>query len=190
VKAEFIKSALLPKDYPVSSLPEVAFVGRSNVGKSSVINALLNRKNLVKVGKTPGKTWLINFFNINDKIVFVDLPGYGYAKVSKSEKKDWSENIFTYISKRENLHLIVLILDIRRVPTEDDIFVINMLNSFNRDVLILLNKSDKLSNNQITKQLNTISEALEVRKEDFVIFSAVKKRGVADAWKKIEEKLL
>jgi GTP-binding protein len=189
LKAEFIKSALFPKDYPTHNLLEVAFIGRSNVGKSSVINAFLNRKNLVKVGKTPGKTRLINFFNVDDRYVFVDLPGYGYAKVAKSEKKKWSQNIYSYIAERENLKLVVLILDIRRVPTEDDIFVMDMLNNFKKNILILLNKSDKLSNNQITKQLNIISETLKVRKEDFVIFSAVKKRGVEDAWKKLQEKL-
>ncbi|UOD34669.1 YihA family ribosome biogenesis GTP-binding protein [Deferribacteraceae bacterium V6Fe1] len=189
MNAEFIKSALLPKDYPNHNLSEVAFLGRSNVGKSSVINVLLGRKSLVKVGKTPGKTRLINFFNIDNKMVFVDLPGYGYAKVSKKEKESWSKNIYAYISSRNQLKLCVLILDIRRVPTEDDISVINMLYELDRDVLFILNKSDKLSGNEITKQVKVISDNLGLIKENFVIFSATKRRGIDEAWEKINKTL-
>lgn len=189
LNAEFIKSALLPKDYPAHDLSEVAFLGRSNVGKSSVINVLLGRKSLVKVGKTPGKTRLINFFNIDNKMVFVDLPGYGYAKVSKKEKESWSKNIYAYISSRNQLKLCVLILDIRRVPTEDDISVINMLYELDRDVLFILNKSDKLSGNEIAKQAKVISDKLGLIKENFVIFSATKKRGTDEAWEKINKTL-
>lgn len=187
MNAEFIKSALLPKDFPSHNFPEVAFLGRSNVGKSSVINALLGRKSLVKVGKTPGKTRLINFFNVENKIIFVDMPGYGYAKVSKSEKVSWSKNIYTYISSRDQLKLCVLILDIRRVPTDDDISIINMLYELGRDVLFILNKSDKLSGNEIAKSVKIISDKLGILKENFIIFSATKKRGIDEAWEKINK---
>ncbi|MBZ4644339.1 MAG: GTP-binding protein [Deferribacteres bacterium] len=187
LNAEFVKSAILPKDYPQHNLPEIAFLGRSNVGKSSVINALLNRKSLVKTGKTPGKTRLINFFDIEKTFFFVDLPGYGYAKVSKKEKESWSKNIYTYLSQREQLKLCVLILDIRRIPSNDDISVINMLYELNKDTLFLLNKSDKLSNNEIYKQVKIICDAVGVSKENIVIFSALKKRGIDETWTKIKE---
>ncbi len=118
--AKYELSAVKPSQYPVSDLPEVTFVGRSNVGKSSLINSLLNRKNLAKVAATPGKTQVINFYNIDNKLYFVDLPGYGYAKVSKGVQASWAKFIETYLVKREQLKLIVMLVDIRHSPTSHD----------------------------------------------------------------------
>lgn len=187
MNAYFIKSAAKVGEFPESSLPEVCFIGRSNVGKSSVINALLNRKNLVKVGKTPGKTRLLNFFDVDEKLVFVDLPGYGYAKVSKSEKQSWSKNIYDYVSKRDGLKLSVLILDIRRIPSEEDLQMIQIFRKFGRDFIFILNKADKLSKNEQTRQLDAISDCLLINKDDFIVFSAVKKTGVEDVWENINK---
>src|SRR4030043_236289 len=128
--ADFIKSAVWPPQYPPATLPEIAFVGRSNVGKSSLINVLVGRKSLAKTSDTPGRTQLINFFTINEKISFVDLPGYGFAKVARSVKKNWGEMVEVYLSQRSNLALVVLILDIRRVPNEDDLSLRDWLESY------------------------------------------------------------
>lgn len=189
MNAYFIKSALKANEFPESSIPEVCFIGRSNVGKSSVINALLGRRNLVKVGKTPGKTRLLNFFNVDEKLVFVDLPGYGYAKVSKSEKKEWSKNIYDYVAKREVLELSFLILDIRRIPSDEDLQMMEIFKHYRRNFIFILNKADKLSKNEQIKQLDIISEYLFVDKSSFIIFSAVKKVGIEDVWEKINKNL-
>lgn len=189
MNAYFIKSALKGSEFPKSLMPEVCFIGRSNVGKSSVINALLGRRSLVKVGKTPGKTRLLNFFNVDEKLVFVDLPGYGYAKVSKSEKKGWSKNIYDYVAKRDVLELSVLILDIRRIPSDEDLQMIEIFKHYRRNFIFILNKADKLSKNEQIKQLDMISEYLFVDKSNFIIFSAVKKVGIEDVWEKINKSL-
>ena len=187
MNAEFIKSALYPKDFPEHDKPEVAFVGRSNVGKSSMINKILGRKKLVKVGKTPGKTRLLNFFDIQDRIVFVDLPGYGYASVSKKEKESWGESIEKYLTGRENLAACVVILDIRREPNDDDIQMLSWFEMFGVKPIVVLTKSDKLSNNQIAKRLSAITKALRVDRSMVTVFSAVSGRGVQDVWEQIEE---
>jgi GTP-binding protein len=187
LKAEFIKSAVYAKDYPEHSLPEVAFIGRSNVGKSSMINALVNRKNLVKTSSKPGKTRLINFFNINDKICFVDLPGYGYAKVSKSEKQLWNKMIEMFLKERENLKSCVLILDIRRVPSKEDIQMFEWLLYYNILPIVVATKCDKLSNNKIAKQSKIIKK--EIKCENLLLFSAVNKKGITEVWNEIEKKI-
>ncbi|MGA1846106.1 ribosome biogenesis GTP-binding protein YihA/YsxC [Deferribacter abyssi] len=188
MKAEFIKSAFFEKDYPNTELPEIAFVGRSNVGKSSMINALTNRKKLVKVSKKPGKTRAINFFNINNKIIFVDLPGYGYAKVSKKEQEKWKFIIETYLLKRTQLKCVVLIIDIRIGPTKDDMMMLEWLEAYSVDAIIVLTKSDKLSNNKIAKQKRDISIKLGVDEKKLVTFSSVTKRGRDELLQIIEEK--
>jgi len=168
-KAEFIKSATQVSQYPLPTLPEIAFAGRSNVGKSSLINALLGRKNLAKTSNTPGRTQLINFFTINDKISFVDLPGYGFAKVARSVKENWGEMIEAYLRQRTNLALVVLILDIRRVPNEDDLSLRDWLDHYRIPYLYVLTKSDKLSNNQSVKQKQIIEKILNASKEEKLI---------------------
>jgi len=187
-KAEFIKSATQVSQYPLPTLPEIAFAGRSNVGKSSLINALLGRKNLAKTSNTPGRTQLINFFTINDKISFVDLPGYGFAKVARSVKENWGEMIEAYLRQRTNLALVVLILDIRRVPNEDDLSLRDWLDHYRIPYLYVLTKSDKLSNNQSVKQKQIIEKILNVSKEEkLILFSAKTQKGKDDLWKILEK---
>jgi len=183
-KTEFIKSATQVSQYPLPTLPEIAFAGRSNVGKSSLINALLGRKNLAKTSNTPGRTQLINFFTINDKMSFVDLPGYGFAKVARSVKENWGEMIEAYLRQRTNLALVVLILDIRRVPNEDDLSLRDWLDHYRIPYLYVLTKSDKLSNNQSVKQKQIIEKILNVSKEEkLILFSAKTQKGKDDLWK-------
>jgi GTP-binding protein len=183
-KAEFIKSATQVSQYPLPTLPEIAFAGRSNVGKSSLINALLGRKNLAKTSNTPGRTQLINFFTINDKMSFVDLPGYGFAKVARSVKENWGEMIEAYLRQRTNLALVVLILDIRRVPNEDDLSLRDWLDHYRIPYLYVLTKSDKLSNNQSVKQKRIIEKILNASKEEkLILFSAKTQKGKDDLWK-------
>ena len=176
--SEFITSAVKRNQYPVDVRPEVAFVGRSNVGKSSIINALTNRRKLAKVSQTPGKTRLINFFLINDEMYLVDLPGYGYAKVSKKEKESWGKTIETYLMEREQLKKVVLLVDSRHKPTADDILMHEWIKHFGYKVIVIATKSDKLSNNEIGKSKKLIKETLKLGPEDeFYLFSSVKKNG-------------
>ncbi len=176
--SEFITSAVKRNQYPVDVRPEVAFVGRSNVGKSSIINALTNRRKLAKVSQTPGKTRLINFFLINDEMYLVDLPGYGYAKVSKKEKESWGKTIETYLMEREQLKKVVLLVDSRHKPTADDIPMHEWIKHFGYKVIVIATKSDKLSNNEIGKSKKLIKETLKLGPEDeFYLFSSVKKNG-------------
>lgn len=185
-QTEFIKSAVHPKDYPELTLPEVAFVGRSNVGKSSLINVLLNRKNLVRTSSTPGRTQLINFFNVNSKLILVDLPGYGYAKAPPDVRKQWQPMIETYLAKRDNLTAVVLILDIRRVPSDGDLQMLRWLETYNIRPIIVLTKCDKLSKNEIAKQSGLISAKIERDQQALLPFSALSKSGRDGIWKVIE----
>lgn len=187
MKAEFVTSAKEPKGYPPTEYPEIAFAGRSNVGKSSMINTLLGTKKLVKVGKTPGKTRLVNFFLVKDEVMFVDLPGYGFAKVSKEEKKQWGDTIENYFTEREQLTACVLILDIRRDPNDDDLGMLYWLQHYNVKALIALTKCDKLSNNQQASRLAKISKQLNIPKDDFILFSSLSKKGKDVVWEKVEE---
>lgn len=177
--SEFITSAVKKEQYPETGLPEIAFVGRSNVGKSSIINALTNRRKLAKVSQTPGKTRLINFFLINNNEAYlVDLPGYGYAKVSKSEKSSWGNTIETYLNDRNELKRVVLLVDSRHKPTADDIQMHEWIKFYGYDEVIIATKSDKLSNNELRKSEKVIREALKLNKEDTLyFFSSVNKKG-------------
>jgi len=181
----FIKSAAKAKDYPVSDLPEVAFVGRSNVGKSSLVNVLVNRKNLVRTSSTPGRTQLINFFDVNGRLVLVDLPGYGYAKAPPELRKQWRPMIETYLSKRENLRAVVLILDIRRIPSDGDLDMLGWLESYNIPPIIVLTKCDKLTKNERAKQTNLIAAAIKRDKGILFPFSALSKDGRDNIWQEI-----
>lgn len=184
VSAEFIKSAVKPADFPKEKLPEVAIVGRSNVGKSSLINTLLSRKGLAKTSSTPGRTQLINFFRINHKLIFVDLPGYGYAKVSASVKKNWQPMIEGYLKDRENLKGVVLIMDMRRPPEDEEEMLLDFLSSFSIPSILALTKADKLSGNEKIKQLRLFKKSLD---GDLVPFSAVTGEGKDDLWRAIKE---
>jgi GTP-binding protein len=185
--AEFIKSAVKPSHYPPAVLPEIAFAGRSNVGKSSLINALLNRKRLVKTSSTPGRTQLLNFFEINKAFSFVDLPGYGYAKVPKSIRKSWGVMIETYLTTREALKGVVLIMDVRRIPELHELNLIDWLNHFGIESILILTKVDKLSKSKRIKQHHSIAKALFVNKNDLILFSAKSRIGIDDVWDAIEQ---
>lgn len=177
-QAEFIISAVKTSQFPTAGLPEIAFVGRSNVGKSSIINALTNRKKLVKVSGTPGKTRLINFFLINNNSYFVDLPGYGYAKISKEEKKDWGKMIETYLKDRQELKKVILLLDCRRIPNEDDILMYNWIKHYGYKCMIIATKSDKLTKRELVKSEKIIRDTLKLDKDGEVHFySSLKKIG-------------
>ena len=181
--AEFVKSAVKPSHYPPADFPEVAFAGRSNVGKSSLINTLLNRKRLVKTSSTPGRTQLINFFLINQDFSFVDLPGYGYAKVPVSVKKKWGPMIETYLSTRETLKGVTLIMDIRRSPGDEEILLMDWLDYFRIPCIMILTKTDKLSKSKQKQQHLSIAKALSVDKDQLILFSAKSRLGKDAAWK-------
>lgn len=177
-KSDFVISAVKKIQYPATDFPEVAFVGRSNVGKSSIINALTNRRKLAKVSQTPGKTRLINFFLINDQFHLVDLPGYGYAKVSKKEQASWGAIIETYLSSREQLKRVILLVDSRHKPTGDDIMMYDWIKHFGYDVIVVATKSDKLSNNDLRKSEKIIRDTLKIGNEDrLYFFSSLNKKG-------------
>ncbi|MFT8349029.1 ribosome biogenesis GTP-binding protein YihA/YsxC [Clostridium saccharoperbutylacetonicum] len=177
-KSEFVTSAVKRNQYPIDNRAEIAFVGRSNVGKSSIINALTNRNKLAKVSQTPGKTRLINFFIINEDFYLVDLPGYGYAKVSKVEKESWGKTVETYLTSREQLKRVVLLVDSRHKPTGDDILMYKWIKHFGYDVIIVATKSDKPSRNELKKNEKIIKETLELTSEDkLYFFSSVSKDG-------------
>lgn len=187
--AEFVKSAVKPSQYPPAILPEIAFAGRSNVGKSSLINTLVNRKHLVKISRTPGRTQLINFFNINGVFSFVDLPGYGYAKVPLAVKKKWGPMIETYLSARKTLRGVVLIMDIRRIPAQEELNFVEWLDQCGLPGILILTKMDKLSKTKQAKQQNSIAETLDVTKDDLILFSAKSRQGKDSVWKAIEKLL-
>jgi len=183
--AEFITSATKPSQYPTVALPEIAFAGRSNVGKSSLINTLVNRKHLVKTSSTPGRTQLINFFDINRRMGFVDLPGYGYAKVPVSVRKKWGPMIETYLSDRATLRGVVVIMDIRRIPRQEELNLLGWLNHYAIASILVLTKTDKLSKNKQARQHDLIVRTLERPKSDFILFSAKTRRGRDALWNAI-----
>jgi GTP-binding protein len=184
--AEFVKSAVKPEQYPAAVLPEIAFTGRSNVGKSSLINTLVNRKRLVKTSATPGRTQLINFFLINKTFSFVDLPGFGYAKVPDSVRRKWGPMIETYLSTRKTLKGVVLIMDVRRIPGIKELNFIEWLYYYNIPSMLILTKADKLSKTKQLKQQVTIAKALSVDKNDLILFSAKSRLGKDAVWDAIE----
>ena len=183
--AEFVTSAAEPFQYPPAKFPEVAFAGRSNVGKSSLINTLVNRKHLVKTGSTPGRTQLINFFDINNNVTFVDLPGYGYAKVPASVQKKWGPMIEIYLSTRKTLKGVVVIMDVRRQIREEEQNLITWLDHYSIDKIFVLTKADKLSKIKLIKQHANIAKALSVNKEDAILFSTKTRRGRDNVWNAI-----
>lgn len=177
-KAEFIKSAANPKDFIRSDLPNIVFSGKSNVGKSSVINRLLNRKNFARVGQSPGKTIHINYFLIDKKVYFVDLPGYGYAKVSQSERDRWGRLMENYFAEPDMINLGVMIVDSRHKPTADDVTMAQWFKGTECPLIVVANKCDKLKKSEIEPNMKIIRETLELPDNVKLIpFSAEKGNG-------------
>ncbi len=170
--ATYVKSVNSVSDLPENRLPEIAFAGRSNVGKSSVLNKLANMRNLAKISHTPGKTRLINFFLINENLHFVDLPGYGYAKVSKSMKESWGNLIEEYLKKSQNLRGVVLLIDARHEPFEADLQLLEWLDSYHREKLVVLTKIDKISRSALLLNVKKTSKILNLNSDTLVLFSA------------------
>lgn len=180
-KAEYLVSAVKPEQYPAGDRPELAVSGRSNVGKSSLINKFANRKNLAKVGKTPGKTRTINFFNINDEWYLVDLPGYGYAQVSEATRMQWGKMMRTYFRARENLRGVIQLVDIRHKPSADDQLMINMLWENGIPALVVATKADKISRGKWPNYLKLIAEVLDIQDWKSIIpFSSADGTGIQD----------
>lgn len=184
----FIKSAVKPADYPPVELPEIAFAGRSNVGKSSLINTLVERKGLVRTSSTPGRTQLINFFQVTGSpcsLTLVDLPGYGYAKVPLEVKRQWGPMMERYLASRESLKGVVLILDIRRIPSDEDLQMLTWLQSYQRRAIIVLTKCDKVTKNERAKQTAAIAAKLQMDRSLLLHFSALSKDGKEGVWQAI-----
>jgi GTP-binding protein len=180
--AKFICSAVTPGQYPPDDLPEVAFAGRSNVGKSSLINKILNRKKLVRTSKTPGRTQLLNFFEINELWRFVDLPGYGYAKVPVEVQKRWRPMVESYLTTRVNLRGMVWLLDIRREVSKEDLQLWDWLQAKQVEVIIVVTKADKLSKNKRNKQAASIARSLGREAQELIQFSATSGEGTDEIW--------
>ncbi len=183
--AQFITSAAAAGQYPPPALPEIAFAGRSNVGKSSLINTLVNRKHLVKTSSTPGKTRLINFFEINSRICFVDLPGFGYAKVSASERKSWQPMVEKYLTSRPTLKGVALLIDIRRGPGREEFDLLDFLRHYAIPCIHVLTKADKFSKNKQMVQARNISRELGLVATDMICFSAKTRQGRDLIWRQI-----
>ena len=188
--AEILLSAANKSHYPQDEIPEIALAGRSNVGKSSFINTLLNRKNLARTSGKPGKTQLLNFFNIDDKLRFVDVPGYGYAKVSKTERAKWGKMIEEYLTSRENLRAVVSLVDFRHEPSTDDVQMYEFLKYYEIPVIVVATKADKIPRGKWNKNESVIKKKLDFDKDDdFIVFSSVNKDGLEAAWDAILEKI-
>ncbi|MFW6284694.1 MAG: ribosome biogenesis GTP-binding protein YihA/YsxC [Desulfosalsimonas sp.] len=190
ISAAFETSAAKPGQYPEAVLPEIAFAGRSNVGKSSLINTLLNRRHLVKTSSTPGKTRLINFFVINNAFYFVDLPGYGYARVSQAERKKWGPMVETYLSSRPTLRAVALLQDIRRMPGSEEIQLLEFLEHLHLPVLVIFTKADKFSKSKQAAQARQIRGHLKLKENETVLFSAKTRQGTDEIHQIIGELLM
>lgn len=186
--AEIVISAVSPAQYPESTLPEIALAGRSNVGKSSFINTLIDRRKLARISSKPGKTQTLNFYLIENSLYFVDVPGYGYAKVSKSERAKWGKMIETYLTQREQLKAVVSLVDLRHPPTKDDVQMYQFLKYYDLPVILVATKADKIPRGKWNKHESVIKKELDFDPRDtFIIFSSVTKEGKEKAWTAIEQ---
>ena len=186
--ADILLSAANKSNYPQDEIPEVALAGRSNVGKSSFINTLLNRKNLARTSGKPGKTQLLNFFNIDDKLRFVDVPGYGYARVSKKEREKWGRMIEEYLTSRENLKAVVSLVDFRHEPSADDVQMYEFLKYYEIPVILVATKADKIPRGKWNKHESIIKKKLDFDPADtFIVFSSVTREGLEKSWDAILE---
>jgi GTP-binding protein len=187
VSAEFLKSAFKPADWPRDSKPEIAFLGRSNVGKSSLINSLLGVRGLARTSNTPGRTQSLNFYLINGQFRFVDLPGYGYARAPKTLKAEWSQAAESYLAQREQLVLSIHLVDSRHEPSKQDLQLHEWLVHQQHPYLIVATKSDKLSNNQLRQNFERLARIFEHQR--IILFSATARRGREELWMAIEKSL-
>lgn len=189
-KAELETVAVSHRQYPPDNLPEIAFAGRSNVGKSSLLNLLTGRKSLARVSGSPGKTRTINFYRINDHFRIVDLPGYGYAKVAKTVTAGWGEMMEAYFQQRQGLLVVVQLVDIRHAPSAQDVQMYAYLQHYHLDGLVVATKADKVSRNEMAKCISLIRKTLNMRTEDQVIpVSALKRTGQDALLAEIEKRL-
>lgn len=186
-EANFLGSALQKSQFPESMLPEIIMVGRSNVGKSSLINTLVNRKQLAYVGSKPGKTKLLNFFAIDDSFVLVDAPGYGYAQRSKQELLNFAQMMDDYFSSRKQLKLMIQIVDMRHKPTKDDIEMIEYARSFNIKTLVVATKYDKVKASERAKNIKIIKDILKINDKSLYLFSSETRFGLTELWQAITE---
>lgn len=188
--AKYVLSAVKPSQWPEGDLPEIALAGRSNVGKSSLINTLLNRKNLARTSQKPGKTQTLNYYLINDAFYFVDVPGYGYAQVSKSERAAWARMLETYFTENRNLRGVVQLVDFRHPPSKDDIQMYEYLKYFQIPTIVAATKSDKISKGRHQKHKKIIREGLQMVADDpLVVFSSFNGTGKEELWQEIEKYL-
>ena len=189
-KIELLISAVKPEQYPETGLSEVALSGRSNVGKSTFINSMIGRKNMARTSAQPGKTQTLNFYDIDSQLIFVDVPGYGYAKVSKKKREEFGKMIEAYLTQRESLKLVVQLVDIRHNPTEDDVLMYDYLKHFEIPTLIVLTKEDKIKRGQVQKQLAMVKRELELEEGDQIIsYSSIKGNKQQQIWDAIESYL-
>lgn len=180
---DLIISAVQEAQYPDTGLSEVALSGRSNVGKSSFINSMIGRKNMARTSQQPGKTQTLNFFNIDDQLIFVDVPGYGYAKVSKSQREKFGKMIEEYLTKRESLKLVIQLVDLRHNPTEDDVLMYNYLKHFDIPTLVICTKKDKIAKGKIQKHIKNIKEKLDLDPDDTIIsYSSIQNTKQQQIW--------
>jgi GTP-binding protein len=188
ISTEFLVGAVSAKQYPKEDLPEFAFVGRSNVGKSSLIKSLLNRKKLVRISSSPGKTREINFFNINETMMFADLPGYGFARVPPTLQKKWKTMIEEYLIQRKPLIAIIFIVDIRRKPTELDLTLKEWLEELKRDYILVITKADKISASERSKQVKQIKATFMGKNAlGFSVYSSLKHTGRKELWAQLQK---
>ncbi|WP_027409494.1 ribosome biogenesis GTP-binding protein YihA/YsxC [Anoxybacteroides tepidamans] len=181
--AEITISAVKPEQYPASALPEFALAGRSNVGKSSFINKMINRKNLARTSSKPGKTQTLNFYLINESFYFVDVPGYGFAKVSKQERQAWGKMMETYFTTREQLRAVLLIVDLRHPPTKDDVMMYEFLKHYELPTVVVATKADKIPKGKWPKHQKIVRDTLNMAPEDpLILFSAETGQGKDEAW--------
>ncbi|AXZ23222.1 ribosome biogenesis GTP-binding protein YihA/YsxC [Staphylococcus warneri] len=187
---DLIISAVQEAQYPETDVPEVALSGRSNVGKSSFINSMIGRKNMARTSQQPGKTQTLNFFNIDDQLVFVDVPGYGYAKVSKVQREKFGKMIEEYLTTRQKLQLVIQLVDLRHNPTEDDVLMYNYLKHFDIPTLIICIKEDKIPKGKVQKHLNNIKNKLDLEEGDTIVsYSSIKNNKQQQIWDLIESYL-
>ena len=187
---EMIGSFVRPEQFPEDGLPEFALSGRSNVGKSSFINRMIGRKALARISSKPGKTQQLNFYKIEEQLFFVDVPGYGYAKVSKAERAAWGKMIEKYFTGREPLKAVVLIVDIRHNPTADDCMMYDFLKHYNIPVIVIATKADKIPKGKWDKHKKNVRETLQMDKQDpLIVFSSEKGIGFEQAWAEIESRM-